>query len=586
MSDQKNMILAVVLSLFVLLVYQNLVVEPQLEEQRLYEEAMGLNNVPTMEGQDAFGGETSLTPQPQSNSAPQVASAQNNVEQQVDTQTPSPRLRISSPSLEGSIALRGGRIDDLVMIKYKEDLDADAKDVRLFRPSDSIDGYYADYGWAARAGMAIKVPDSNTLWTASGGDLTPSNPVTLSWANGEGLIFTRHITVDENYGIEVTSAVQNTSNNAVALAPYGLINRKGRPDITGFFILHEGPIGVLDGVLKEVDYDDLVEDGRVEARTTGGWLGFTDKYWMAIMVPDQTLPAATRFFYNDSNRTERFQVDYLHSEMVAPAGGAISVTSHLFAGAKEVKLIDSYGEQYGVDLFDRTIDWGWLYFLTKPMFIALDLFYGLSGNFGIAILLLTVVVKIIFYPLANKQYIAMSKMKKLSPKMVEIRERYKDDKLRQQQETMELYKKEQVNPMAGCLPILLQIPVFFALYKTLFITIEMRHQPFFGWIKDLSAPDPMTPLNLFGLIPWDPPSFIAIGIWPILMGLTMYLQQKMNPQQADPMQAKIFLMMPIFFTFILAPFSAGLVIYWTWNNVLSIIQQWVIMRRMGVSIQD
>jgi YidC/Oxa1 family membrane protein insertase len=581
MSDQKNLILAVVLSFVVLIIYQQFVDSPQRTQQGQFEQEMALNGAAINDPM----ADSSLAPQPRSNLSPQVSSAMASAASENLT-APSPRVNISSQSLSGTIALRGARLDDLSLNKYMESLDADAENVHLFHPSESLNGYYAEYGWAARPGVAVNLPDTNTLWSASSDELTPTNPITLSWANGEGLLFTRTISVDEDYAFTVTDAVENNTANAIALAPYGVISRKGRPDTSGFVILHEGPIGVLGGELQEVDYDDLRDDGRFEMQTTGGWLGITDKYFMAIMVPDQTLPASTRFFYNGSEAVERYQVDYLHAEMVAPAGGSVEITSHLFAGAKEVNLIDQYGEQYGAALFDRTIDWGWFYFLTKPMFIALDFFYGLAGNFGVAILLLTVMVKIIFYPLANKQYTAMTKMKKLSPKMIEIRERYKDDRMRQQQETMALYKKEQVNPMAGCLPILLQIPVFFALYKTLFVTIEMRHQPFFGWISDLSAPDPLTPLNLFGLIPWDPPGIIAIGIWPILMGLTMFLQQKMNPQQADPIQAKIFLMMPILFTFILAPFPVGLVIYWTWNNLLSILQQWIIMRRMGVSIKD
>lgn len=582
MNEQKNLILAVVLSFVVLIIYQQIVEVPQADQQFQLEQDMALNNGAVDNDPMA---DSSLAPQPSSNLSPQVMSSVANAAPSMDT-SPSPRINIRSESLTGTISLRGARLDDLSLNKYMESLDDDADNVHLFNTAESLDGYYAEYGWAARAGASVNIPDRNTVWSASADELTPANPVTLSWANGEGLLFTRTISVDENYAFTITDAVENNTSSAVALAPYGVISRKGRPELAGFVILHEGPIGVLGGELQEVDYDDLRDDGRFEMNTTGGWLGITDKYWMAILVPDQTLPASTRFFYNGSEAVERYQVDYLHGEMIAPAGQKIEVTSHLFAGAKEVSLIDQYGEQFDVALFDRTIDWGWFYFLTKPMFIALDFFYGLAGNFGIAILLLTVLVKLIFYPLANKQYTSMTKMKKLTPKMKEIRERYKDDRMRQQQETMELYKKEKVNPMAGCLPILLQIPVFFALYKTLFVTIEMRHQPFFGWISDLSAPDPLTPLNLFGLIPWDPPSMIAVGIWPILMGLTMFLQQKMNPQQADPIQAKIFLMMPILFTFILAPFPVGLVIYWTWNNLLSILQQWVIMRRMGVSIKD
>lgn len=380
----------------------------------------------------------------------------------------------------------------------------------------------------------------------------------------------------------VSQRVENTGTEPVSLYPYGLIRRWDTPPTAGFFILHEGPIGVLGGTLEEIDYDDLQEDGDIELPSDGGWLGITDKYWLTALVPDQESTLTANFRHSLSDGQDRYQVDYLRNQIRLSPGNTIEVVDRLFVGAKEVSLLDQYREDYGIPLFDRAVDFGWFYFLTKPLFYVLHWFYERVGNYGVAILLLTLLVKILFYPLANKSYRSMSQMKKLQPEMMKMREQYGDDKARMNQELMALYKKEKVNPMSGCLPIVVQIPVFFALYKVLFVSIEMRHAPFFGWIQDLSAPDPTTVFNLFGLIPWDPPAFLMIGVWPLLMGATMLLQQRLNPQPADPMQAKIMMMLPLMFIFLFATFPAGLVIYWTWNNVLSIAQQWVIMKRMGV----
>jgi YidC/Oxa1 family membrane protein insertase len=393
----------------------------------------------------------------------------------------------------------------------------------------------------------------------------------------------RRIAIDSNYMFTVTQRVENAGASDVALHPYGLISRTGTPPTEGFYILHEGLLGVLGGTLREHDYDDLQEVGKIEERSQGGWLGITDKYWLATLIPDQNRPFTAGFRHAMAGQLDKYQTDFLAEPIVVPAGGAAESVDRLFAGAKEVTLLDAYGEQLGLPNFDKAVDFGWFYFLTKPLFYVLHTFYEWLGNFGLAILLLTVCVKLVFFPLANKSYKAMSQMKKLTPEMTKLREKYGDDRQRLNQELMALYKREKVNPAAGCLPILIQIPVFFALYKVLYVTIEMRHAPFYGWIRDLSAADPTNLLNLFGLIPWTPPAIIpAIGIWPILMGVTMWLQQKLNPQPADPIQAKVFMFMPFFFTFLLAPFAAGLVIYWTWNNILSILQQWVIMKRMGV----
>jgi len=417
------------------------------------------------------------------------------------------------------------------------------------------------------------------VWKADRDVLAPNEPVTLSWNNGQGLVFYRRFALDENYMFTVTQRVENKSAQPVTLYSYGLISRSGTPKTLGYYILHEGPLGVLDGTLDEVKYADLREKGVIEKQSTGGWIGITDKYWLVALVPDQKTKIKARFDYAKTNGLDKYQVDFLGPETTIPAGGEAHVTNRLFAGAKEVRLLDSYAKNLGIDRFDLAVDFGWFYFLTKPIFYVLNYFNAVLGNFGLAILLLTVLIKGAFFPLANKSYRAMSKMKKLQPEMLRLRERFKEDRARLNQEMMALYKKEKVNPTAGCLPIVIQIPVFFALYKVLFVTIEMRHAPFFGWIRDLSAPDPLLVSNLFGLIPWDPPQLLHVGVWPLIMGITMYLQQKLNPQPPDPTQAKIFLALPVVFTFLLARFPAGLVIYWAWNNTLSIAQQWLIMRR-------
>ena len=407
--------------------------------------------------------------------------------------------------------------------------------------------------------------------------------VILTWDNGAGLVFKRTIAVDANYMFTITQEIINKSPKAETFASYGLISRWGTPETTDFYILHEGLLGVFDDTLDEIDYDDIQSDKVVQKKSTGGWIGITDKYWLAALVPNQKDPINARFLYNKINKSDTYQVDFVGPAQTVAPGARIQTESQLFAGAKQVRLLDAYEQQFGVKRFDLAIDFGWFYFLTKPIFYALLWLSDRVINLGLAILILTIGIKIAFFPLANKSYVSMSKMKKLQPKMVQIRERVGDDKMRMQQEMMELYKKEKVNPASGCLPILVQIPVFFALYKVLFVTIEMRHAPFYGWIDDLSAKDPTNLFTLFGLIPWAPPDFLSIGIWPIIMGVTMFLQQKLNPQPADPVQAKIFMFLPLFFTFLLSTFPAGLVIYWAWNNLLSILQQWVIMRRMGIT---
>jgi len=499
-----------------------------------------------------------------------------------------PRVRINTPRLHGSIALKGGRIDDLTLATYHDTVDPKSAEVVLLWPTGTKDPYFAEFGWVAGT-AGTKVPGTDTQWSASGGPLTPTSPVTLRWDNGAGLIFTRAISVDENYMFTVRDTVKNTGTTPVNLLPYALISRTGTPPGSSYYISHEGLVGYVggtvipSGVITDNDtFAHLTPDKPRNYSSTGGWLGFTDKYWLATLVPDQNATIKAGFRHLVDNGIDRYQADVLGPETTVPAAGTAGATTRLFAGAKEVQLLDAYRDS-GIAKFDLAIDWGLYYFLTKPIFLTLQFFYQLLGNFGLAILLLTLIIKLLFFPLANKSYSAMSKMKLLQPEMQKIRERFPEDKARQQQEIMALYKKVGANPLAGCLPIVIQIPVFFSLYKVLFVTIEMRHAPFFGWIHDLSAPDPTSFANLFGLIPFTPPGVLMIGAWPLLMGVTMYLQQKLNPQPVDPVQARMFMLLPIVFTYMLSAFPAGLVIYWAWNNLLSIAQQWTIMHRAGAA---
>ena len=497
-----------------------------------------------------------------------------------------PRINIETPTVFGSLSLLGGRLDDITLKGYREDIDPDSPPVTFLSPLQTTNPYYAKFGWTSKADVPL--PDEDTVWQSTDTTLSPNRPVTLTWDNGVGLRFIRTVDVDAAYMFTVSDRVENYGSEAISLTPFGAIVRKGEPETVNFFILHEGALGVFDEVLDQQDYDDIIDadNGRIEEvpENAGGWIGITDKYWLTALIPDQQTKAS--FSYNhwqDDNR-DNFQVDFHNVEaLTIPAGEAGSISNRVFAGAKVVRMLDGYKNNLGISGFDRAVDFGLLFFLTKPMFIVLRFLSETIGNFGLAILLVTVIVKLIFFPLANRSYRAMSKMKKLGPEMTKIRERFKDDRQRQQQEMMALYKKEGANPVSGCLPIFVQIPVFFALYKVLFVTIEMRHTPFFGWIQDLSAPDPLNLFTGFGLIPISLPEIIpVIGIWPILMGVSMWLQQRLNPQPMDKMQQRIFMLLPIVFTFILAPFPAGLVIYWTWNNVLSIAQQWVIMRQAGI----
>ncbi|MFC7552055.1 membrane protein insertase YidC [Pseudoroseomonas wenyumeiae] len=501
------------------------------------------------------------------------------------TNRPAPeRLKIDSPRLAGSLNLRGARLDDLVLKDYHETTDKLSPNVRLFAPRDEANPYYAQWGWSAADGRT-RVPDNETDWTVQGGPLAPGKPVTLSWDNGQGQTFQIVLSLDENYMFTADQRVVNNSAEPVSVLPWTRVRRETTPYVAGFYILHEGFVGVLGGRLHETTYKSAKDAGpekrgiALEQETNGGWAGFTDKYWLAAINPvDVAQPMKVTWRHLSGDGWEnRWQVDFAPpaaQQIAAGATGALG--TRVFAGAKEVHLLDRYQDTLNITDFDKAIDFGMFYFLTKPFFYALDWLFKQFGNFGIAILVFTVALKALFFPLASKAYKSMARMKMLAPKMTEVRERYKDDPAKAQAEMMALYKTEKVNPASGCLPILIQIPVFFALYKVLFVTIEMRHAPFFGWIHDLSAPDPTNLFTLFGMIPWDPPAMLHMPVWAIIMGCTMFLQQKMNPQPPDPIQAKIFTWMPVIFTFMLASFPAGLVIYWSWNNLLSVAQQgWI-----------
>ena len=583
MMEQKNLVLAVVLSIVILLGYNFLVAAPQMErkqaaqqaaEQQAGSEAQPAPGTPPTLGHQSDAPQLGVTQTP---TEPAVVAAQT----REAVLAAGDRIGIDTPRVSGSIALHGGRIDDIVLKDYRTTVDQGSPNIALLWPTGTEQPYYADHGWLAQG---VNVPGPNTQWQTDGKRLTPETPVTLTWDNGDGLVFEKQFSIDRDFMVTVTQRVHNTGAAAVSLAPYALISRTGTPHTAGYYILHEGLLGVFDGKLKEIKYKDLVEEKVVRQSTTGGWLGITDKYWLVALVPDPGSEVRTSFVAGKRGSFDQYQADYLgEARSVAPGETAESV-GRVFAGAKEAKLLDRYEETLGVARFDLAVDFGWFYFLTKPMFLALDWLNTHLGNFGLAIMALTVIIKLAFYPLANKSYRAMNKMKLLQPKMQQLRERYGDDRARMNQELMALYRTEGVNPAAGCLPVVVQIPVFFSLYKVIFVTIEMRHAPFFGWIRDLSAPDPLGLLTLFGLVPWDVPAslgIVNIGLWPIIMGITMFLQMRLNPAPQDPLQAKIFMFMPLIFTFVLAPFPAGLVIYWAWNNVLSMGQQWMITKQMG-----
>ena len=565
--ETRNLVAAISLSMAVLIGYQLLFVDPK-KDQIIQENVV--NNL----------SDSSNIPIPSNDNSLTVTSENNKTEKFKNV----PRVQLNSNETSGSISLKGARIDDITLTQYRETLDADSSLINLLLKSNEKNPYFIEHGWSSPDGL--KVPNGKTLWKSSKNLLSPDTSITLSWNNGEGIIFYQDISVDDTFMFTINQRVKNNTNNAVTLYPYGLIRRTGEPETTKFFVLHEGPLGVFDGTLSEKSYEDLAESGQkginIKPAESGGWTGLTDKYWMTALLPDQNEKYSFTYRYLNSSGGQ-YQTDFLGKAVKIQPKSEGNFLSRTFAGAKRLALFDDYEERFNVKHFDLAIDFGWFYFLTKPFFYALSWANDYLGNFGLAILAITVLVKIVFFPLANKSYKSMAKMRNLSPEIQKLRERVGDDRQKLNQEMMNLYKKEKVNPAAGCLPILVQIPVFFALYKVLFVSIEMRQTPFFGWIKDLSVQDPTSILNLFGLLPYSTsifPDFLNLGIWPLLMGVTMFLQQRLNPTPPDPIQAKIFAWMPVAFTFLLATFPAGLVIYWTWNNLLSICQQWLIMNGM------
>ena len=601
MIEHKNTILAIVLSLIVVVGWQYFVGYPQMEKQRREAERKQQE-----QAQLQPGPAKSTTPTLQTGAPPVPGSSAGAAPQPDHAReavvAASPRVTIDTPRLNGSIDLKGARIDNLSLEQYRETIDPNSPPIVLLSPSGSPEAYYAEFGWVPAAGTTEKMPGPDTIWTQVGsGALGIDHPITLTYDNGAGLLFRRIIAVDDRYLFTIKDEVQNRSANPVTLYPYALISRHGTPKTLGYYILHEGLIGVMgDQGLQTETYKKIEEKKEQNWDVTNAWLGFTDKYWAAALLPDTDAKVHARFSAGEAGGQKTYQTDYLLEPKTIAAGATGSVNARLFAGAKEVSVVGinfpyasagGYNEALQLNHFDLLIDWGWFYFLTKPMFLALDFFFYLVGNFGVAILIVTVLVKLLFFPLANKSYASMAKMKAVQPEMAMIRERYADDKMKQQQAMMELYKKEKINPIAGCLPIAIQIPVFFSLYKVLFITIEMRHAPFYGWIKDLSAKDPTNIFTLFGLIPFDPTtlplvgSFMHLGIWPLIMGITMWVQMKLNPPPPDPTQQMIFNWMPLIFTFMLGSFPAGLVIYWAWNNTLSVLQQSAIMHRNGAKIE-
>jgi YidC/Oxa1 family membrane protein insertase len=588
MNDQKNTLIAIVLSALVLIGWQIYFGLPQMEKQKQAQQAQPPASTTQPGGAPSA---PAATPTPGTPAPPGTVPAQT-ITREVALAA-SPRIAIDTPRLSGSIALKGARMDDLSLVKYRETVDPKSPAIVLLAPSGSPHPFYAEYGWSPPGGTTMTLPNSETMWRRQGaGTLAVGRPVALVYDNGEGLEFRRSIAVDDKYMFTIKDEVANKGTTPVTLYPYALISRHGTPPTLGYYILHEGLVGVFgDKGLQEETYSDVEKKKVISYTATNAWLGFTDKYWATTLIPDSALRIDAKFLADQIGSTKTYQSNYLGpAQTIAP--GATGVTdTRLFAGAKEVEVVDFYDKELQLNRFELLIDWGYFYFITKPLFLAMEWVYRHVGNFGVAILIITVIIKIFFFPLANKSYASMAKMKAVQPEMMAIRERYGDDKMKQQQAMMELYKKEKINPIAGCLPILIQIPVFFALYKVLFITIEMRHAPFFGWIKDLAAPDPTTIFNLFGLIPWNPEAlpiigpFLMLGLWPIIMGITMWFQMKLNPPPPDPTQQMIFDWMPVIFTFMLASFPAGLVIYWAWNNTLSVAQQSYIMHKHGAKIE-
>ena len=553
--ETRNVLLAVILSTIVLVFWATFFEAPIIEQQ---------------------APEKQITKN-QDLSSPSIDEGEKEIKNEItrnDVINTTKRIKVENENIKGSISLQGAIIDDIIFKNYNETLNGKNK-VIFLNPKNSPKEYFIETGWASGGSEKINLPLLDTIWKAKGGStLTPNNPITLEWDNGDGLTFTKKIELDEKFLFKITQGIKNNSNKSFQFYPYAQITRGTKPEGMQIYILHEGFLGVFGEELVEEDYDDI-EKEKFTINSSRGWLGITDKYWLTAIVPEQGEEFKAEFVA----KKEKYRANYIIKEAkILNPGNSITNEIKAFVAAKEVAVIDGYAEQLGIEKFDLAIDWGWFYFFTKPLFFIIDYFFKLTGNFGLAIVIITALVRLIFFPLANYSFKSMAKMKILQPEMLRLKELHKDDKVKLQQDMMALYKREKVNPISGCLPVLIQIPFFFAIYKMLYVTLEMRHQPFFGWIKDLSERDPTSIFNLFGLIPWDPPTFLMIGAWPILMGVSMWVQQKLNPTPPDPIQAKIFMFFPIFLTIILAPFPSGLVVYWTVNNILTIAQQWVIMR--------
>ena len=559
MENQKNLFLAIIISMAIIFGFQLLVPQPE--------------RAPVSEDQTSDQSLVDLSLQ---------GSSSGKIIDRSEVINNSGRVAFNNSKIKGSINLAGALIDDLILMEFQETLDPESQLIEFLNPLGSENSYYIDTGWVS-SDSSIELPNISSIWEADRNSIGINDPVKLSWTNSQDITFEKIVSLDEDYLFNVDQRVINNSKKSFDLFPYGLSKRQGIPEMQNFFILHEGPLSITDNVLEEFDYDDLKDKKKIKLSSIGGWIGMTDKYWQTAIIANQNEPIQQTYSYSFVENTDNFQTDLVGEKITISEGSSISHNLKLFAGPKIVSVIDRYMEEHGVLEFDRSVDFGWFYFLTKPIFNVLQFIFGYVGNFGWSIILFTFLMRICFFPLAQQSFKSMAKMKKLGPEMQRLKEQYGDDKAGMQKEMMALYKREKANPIAGCLPILLQIPVFFALYKVLFVTIEMRHAPFIGWIHDLSAPDPLGLLTLFGFVDWNVPGILQllnIGIWPILMGISMFLQQKLNPAPVDKMQAKIFMFLPIVFTFVLGGFAAGLVIYWTTNNVLSMAQQYVIQRKI------
>ncbi len=573
MQDNKNIILATVLSMLVLLSWTWFYEKPRIEKKEAQRKILAQqesNNAKEIAKNSVL--KTAKTTKNVDPNESKTAIYALKSRKDIIDEEQNLRIKINNNELHGSILLKGARFDDLTLAKYFEKIDK-KQEVVLFSPNQSKERYFADFGFVS-SNSAIDLPNSQTIWKSNSKILTPQNPVLLSFKNKQNILFEIEISMDENFMFFINQKVKNLSNHDISIANYGRINRAIFAMNKSNYILHEGFLGVFNEILKEYSYENAAEDGNLTFNSKGStWFGITDKYWLSALIADENFEYNSEFSYKSQQKSNIFNSEFISEEFIINPNSEISFNHKLFAGAKKVKVIDNYAKKYNIKLFDRAIDFGWFYFLTKPFFFAIDFLYKFLGNFGLAILAITILIKIALFPMANKSYRAIAKMKKIQPKIMELRAKYKDDKVAMNREMMGMYKKEKVNPASGCLPILLQIPIFFALYKVIFITLDMRHAPFYGWVKDLSAQDPTSIFNLFGLLPFEVGGIFLIGVWPILMGLTMYLQQKLSPPPSDPTQARIMSYLPLVLTVILASFPAGLVIYWTWNNLLSILQQ-------------